>query len=451
MDNKPLFEDNFELYKKLLPKEVLNHIPIYRDLVFKISEVQKKLQGNFYRVTNISALEEAVRQKKINPARYSIIEEKDSTYHLVRYSDFFEQEFLYIKNLLSKIEKDLKPGLYRDYIGSLLLAYSNNNFIDPFKKWLQLPNNAYPVELVLFPDEEEFDYLFNRMQSFDASLRVICPEFVSANNEYKNYLFGITKSLPNFSELHSKISTEIERLIIRVDYSIFSAGVHFTVPYYSQNLPNDRDQAFNWGSKIVVYKTTIDSRTKNTVYAYASNILANFDMTEQELSQTLTNKVFVHEIVEAFMKFEGSEARLSNMHLKVREFNSEVFGGNSYVLYLLKSSEGTREIKNLANVYVLTALEYYRRNSSPQNRSSHYYQYVANINYYYKHGAIKIAEDGKIVVDAKKIIKCLSDLSKISSHLLMKGTQEEAEKFFNEHSSTDFFERVLGANINKYN
>lgn len=447
MDSKPSFEDNYESYKNLLPREVINHIPIYKDLVLKISEVQKKLQNNFYRVTNIAALEEAVKLKQINPARYSIIEEKDSTYHLVRYSDFFVEEFLQIKNLLAKIEKDLKPGLYKDYISALMWSYSNNNFIDPFKKWLQLPNNAYPVEFVLFPDEEEFDYLFNKMQSFDASLRVMCPDFVSTNNDYKKYLFGITKSLPNFSELHSKVSKEIERLIIRVDYSIFSAGVHHNVPYYSQNLPNNKDQAFNWGSKIVVYKTTIDTRTKNTVYAFARDILANFDMNEQELSQTLTNKVFVHEVVEAFMKFEGSEFRLQNMYLKVREFNSEAFGGNSYVLYLLKSSESTREIRNLAYVYVLTALEYFRRNSSPQNRSSHYYQYVANINYYYKNGAIKIAEDGKVLIDAKKIIECISELSKISSHLLMQGTQAEAEKFFNEHSSTDFFERVLGTNI----
>ena len=74
-------------------------------------------------------------------------------------------------------KKRFAAGLYKEYISSLILAFTNNNFIDPFKKWLQLPNDAYPVEFVLFPDEEEFDHLFNKMQSFDASLRVTCPEF----------------------------------------------------------------------------------------------------------------------------------------------------------------------------------------------------------------------------------------------------------------------------------
>ena len=447
MDSKIYFEDNLERYKSLIPQEVQKHLPIYKDLVYKIAEVQKKLQANFYRVTDLKALEQAVNNKKIIPGRFSIIEEKNGEYFLVRYTDFFEEEFAYIRSLLQKIEKDLQPGLYKEYISSLILAFTNNNFIDPFKKWLQLPNDAYPVEFVLFPDEEEFDHLFNKMQSFDASLRVTCPEFTKENNEYQKYLLGILKSLPNFSELHSKVSTETSRLKIRVDYSIYSSGVHDMVPYYSQNLPNSREEALNWGSKIVVYKTTIDGRTKNVVYAYAKDIIENFDLAEEELAKTLTNKVFVHEIVEAFMKFEGSEQRLGNMHLKTREFNSEVFGGNSYVLYLLKFAEGSREIRNLAIVYVLTALEYFRRNSSESKRSSHYYQYVANINYYEKNGAISLTNEGKVQVDAKKIVKCLAELSKISSHLMMTGSQKEAELFFKEHSSTEFFKEALKGKI----
>ena len=104
-------------------------------------------------------------------------------------------------------------------------------------------------------------------------LGLLAQNLQKENNEYQKYLLGILKSLPNFSELHSKVSKETSRLKIRVDYSIYSSGVHYMVPYYSQNLPNSRKKLLNWGSKLLFTKTTIDGRTKNSIYAYTKDII----------------------------------------------------------------------------------------------------------------------------------------------------------------------------------
>lgn len=438
------FEDNLELYKDLVPASVKPHLPIYKDLIYKIAEVQKKLSGNMYRVTDIDDLVKKVENKQFKVGRYAIIEEENGSYKLTRFIEFFETEFEQIRALLEKIIKDLPKGPYKEYMESLYTAYGNNNFLDPYKKWVLLKPDTAGVELMLFPVEVEFDKLFNTINSFDASLRVLAKEFIDTGEEnYKNYLLGIVKNIPRFSELHYKVEEDFSRLNIRVDYSIYSAGVHSIVPYFSQNLPAERNFATEWGSKIIIYKTTIDKALHNGFYSLAETILVDNNLTRKQISKALIHKLYIHEIVEALMIFAGARRRLKSQHPFVREFNSDIFGINTYLLYLLKTEDNSKKAVASAYTYVLSAFNYYRRNHTPETRSSHYKQYIACTNYFLSTGSLKLTKNNKLKVDPKAMIKDINELSKISSNLLMEGTEEQAKKFFNKYSDETVFKKVL--------
>lgn len=438
------FEDNLELYKDLVPKNVKPHLPIYKDLIYKVAEVQKKLSGNMYRVTDIDDLVKRVENGQFKVGRYAVIEEENGSYKLTRFTDFFETEFEEIRSLLERIIKDLPEGDYKDYIESLHTAYGNNNFLDPYKKWILLKPDAYDVELMLFPVEVEFDKLFNTINSFDASLSVLAKEFIdTSEEEYKNYLLGIVKNIPRFSELHYKVEEDFSRLNIRVDYSIYAAGVHSIVPYYSQNLPAERNFASEWGSKIIIYKSTIDKALHNGFYSLAETILVDNPLSRDQISEALIHKLYIHEIVEALMIFAGARRRLKSQQPFVREFNSDIFGINTYLLYLLKTEDNTSKAVASAYTYVLSAFNYYSRNHTPETRSSHYKQYIACTNYFLSTGSLKLTDKNMLQIDAKAMIKDINELSKISSTLLMEGTEEQAKEFFDKYSDEEVFKKVL--------
>lgn len=445
MISESLFADNSEKYKDLIPKELEAHIPIYRDIIELISQIQNKLQKNFYRVTDLEKLKVAVSNGKIKPAKYSIIEEDGiGEYKLVKFSDFFVEDFKKVISLLRKIDKDLKPGKYKEYINSLINAYQNNNFIDPYKKWVQLSPEDYPVDFIILPTEPDLEKVFNSILSFDASLRVPAPKFLNYGQEdYLNYLINSVKSLPKLSEIHYGFNDDELRMNIRVDYSIFSSGVHFIRRFYGQNLPNEREFLVNWGSKIVIYKDVVDANAQNGTKETANEVFEKFTLTDEEFTIASGEKLLAHEVIEALMKFQGSEDRLGNMFLKVREMNAEMSGVNNYVLYLLKHAESDRKIHNLASSYLVSAFDYYKRKHAPENRSPHYYGYVAAVNYLAEKGVVKLNEDNKINPSIKDMLKCISDLSNITTNLLIRGTQEEAKEFFDKYSSEELFKRVL--------
>lgn len=439
------YGDNLEKYKEFIPKEIEKHLPLYRGLITQIAHIQEKLEKNFYRVTDIEKLKEAVAAGKIKPAKYSIIEEVTGGYQLVKFSDFFESEFSKIITSLQKIEKDIVPGKYKDYLNALIVAYKNNNFIDPYKKWVQLTSEDYPVDFILLPTEPDLDKVFGSILSFDASLRVHAPDFLSykKDEDYVAYLTDSVKMLPKLSEIHYGFAEGDLKLQIRVDYCIFSAGVHFKRRFYGQNLPNERAFVLNWGSKILVYKNLVDEFSSNGASKLAKEIFDNYTLSYAELTTAISEKLLVHEVTEALMKFEGEEERLGKHYFKVREMNSEMSGIKNYILFMLKMGESSRQMHNLSTAYILSAFDYYRRKHAPENRSAHYYGYVSAINYFLESGGIQVDENKKLRCNVKIILKSISNLSQILVGFLMKGTEQEAEEFFEKYSSEELFKRTL--------
>jgi hypothetical protein len=441
-----VFNDYLSEYKSLIPKEVKPYINIYKDIIVKVAEVQKKLNGNLYRVSDVKDLEKAVESGKIKPAMFSVIEEQHGTYKLVRYNEFFSKEFKYISDLLQKIETDLPNGDYKDFIASLKTAYINNNFIDPFKKWIQLDVNAYPVGFTALPDEAECDFRFNTMLGFDASLRFPSEDFMDIGGaEYKEHLIGAVKNYATMSDLHVKAQGDLDRVKIRVDYTIFNAGVHAEKLFNSQNLPDNRQLAKDWGSRVIIYKTVTDQKVKNGIFDFAKKVIADYPVSEKETAISFTHKSFSHEIVEALMKFEGEMGRLGKWYARTREFNANMTGISTYVLYLLKFGNADNWAKNICYTYTLSALDYYRSIvKDPESITSHYEQYIAVVNYMLKNGGLKINNKNQMVVEPKAALKSINELSKISSKLLMAGKESEAEEFFNKYNDTKPFKQVLG-------
>jgi len=445
MTNSLNYGDNLDKYKNLIPKEVEKHLPLYKALICQIADVQDKLEKNFYRVPDLEKLKQAVLDGKIKPAKYSIIEEVSGGYHLVKFSDFFETEFEKIIVNLQRIEKDLVPGKYAEYIQALISAFKNNNFIDPYKKWVQLTTLDYPVDFIILPTEPDLDKVFDSILSFDASLRVHAPNFLSykVEEDYIKYLTSAVKTLPRLSEIHYGFSEDALKLQIRVDYNIYSAGVHFKRRFYGQNLPNEREFVINWGSKIIVYKNLVDEFSSNGASELGSKVFDNYTLTSEELSRAVSEKLLVHEVTESLMKFEGDSARLGKSYFKVREMNAEMSGIKNYILFLLKLEDSARGMHNLATAYILSALDYYRRKHAPEDRSAHYHGYMAAINYFAEKGGIKFVEGNKLTCDTKIILKSISELSDILVSLLIKGTQQEAQDFFEKYSSEDLPKRAL--------
>ena len=442
MDSESLyFKDNTETYKDLIPRDLKDDLSLYKNILHNLGELQKKLEKNLYRVNDIERLKNVVFQGRLRVGKYSIIEEKEGNYNLVKFSDFFFTEFEVIRKLLEKLSSRQEKSLYKNYIDALVLAYTNNNFIEPYKQWVYL-NGDNATDFIAFPTEPYLDREFETMLSFDGSLRILAEKENRVEEEkFKNQMAKVISNLPKLSELH--LSLDLHKIRSRIDYTLIEAAATPIFDFRGQNLPNERDFVLQWGSKVIIYKSHISRQIEDTFYPVASAVLNSLPLEKSELEEGIVKKVLVHEIIESLMKFEGSEERLGNMFLRTRELNSDMSGITNYVLALLKDERAASAIRALAYAYIASCLHFYRDYVNKEGRTQHFYGYVAAFNYFLENGTVKILENNKLEIDPKSILKDISALSKVTTHLMLQGTKEEAKEFFDKYSDESKIKRVL--------
>ena len=439
-NNSLLIIDNVKEYSEYIPNDIKPYLDIYKDLNQKLSEVQEKLEKNFYRVTDISRLKEAVKEGKIKIGKYSIVEERNGRYYLVKYSDIFANDFSKIRDLLEKLVKVEKNPQFKEYLNSLILAYTNNNFIEPYREWVSLPADL-KYDFVFFPTEPYLDKEFETMLSFESHLKVAAPDtFFDSKNDYHNYLKSIVKSLPTFSEIHENLDTS--KINFRIDYTVFSGAATPKFAFIGQNLPNEREFVKNWGSKINLYKTRIVEKLQDNYIPFANKYMAE-PLSLEDYTEGITKLVLSHEIVESLMKFEGDEERLGTQYLAVREMNSDLNGIRSYFYFLLKTNFSEKTFRNIIHFHVQDLLYSYKRYSKSKYRTQHWYGYVYTFNYLLKQGSITLNKEGKIEIDLKRVLEDFFVLSEKTLNLLLEGTEEEAREFFKPYLGEEKLKEIL--------
>ncbi|MBP7859717.1 hypothetical protein KA001_02005 [Patescibacteria group bacterium] len=437
---RKVFIDNTKKHSDLIDKDIKKLLPIYKELVVLASNIQEKLSKNFYRVSDIEDLREKVRIGTIKPARYSIIEEQDGVYKLVKYSDFFKNDFSKVILLLNKLSENLQKGEYKDYIDSLSRAFLNNNFIEAYKNWILL-GNKYKYDFIFLPTEPDLDKEFGTMLSFDASLRVLVSNYNDFHeDEYKKELSNFVSQTPTSSEVHRSVVTDINRISIRVDNILYSAGVHAISGFYGQNLPNERNFVLSWGSKIILYKDRTDLYKSKDLINLAKAKFENFPLIPKDMVRVGLYRVFSHEIAESFMKYADDAERLKNIYLPIREANSDYSGMKNYILTMLKHNK-TEDISNLAYFYVLSCVNHYQKRLDPKTRTPHFASYVIAFNHFVAKKGVTYKK-GKIVVNPKIVLKVLSDLSNKMIYFLTEGTEKEARNYVKKYSDEKNLKKV---------
>lgn len=438
--NKRIFIDNTKKHSDLIDKDLKKLLPIYKELVLLASGIQEKLSKNFYRVSDVKDLHEKVKQGVIKPARYSIIEEHEGLYKLVKYSDFFKKDFTRVVLLLNKLSDLLHKGDYKNYIDSLSRAFLNNNFIEPYKNWILL-GNKYKYDFIFLPTEPDLDKEFGTMLSFDASLRVLVANYSDFyEHEYKQELSNFVLQTPTSSEVHRSVVTDINRISIRVDNILYSSGVHAISGFYGQNLPNERNFVLSWGSKIILYKDRTDLYKSKELIKLAKSKFENFPLTPKDMVRVGLYRVFSHEIAESFMKYEDDVERLKNIYLPVREANSDYSGMKNYILTLLKHNK-TEDMTNLAYFYVLSCINHYGKKLDIKTRTPHFASYVVAFNHFVAKKGVVFKKD-KLVVNPKIVLKVLSDLSNKMNIFLKEGSEREARNYIKKYSDEKNLKRV---------
>lgn len=432
--------DYTEDYQNIIPAEIKKDLSIYKDLHAQLDVVQDKLEKNFYRVTDIDKLKQAVSDKRLRVAKYSIIEETPVGYRLVTFSDFFENEFKNIIKLLNKLSSNQKDKEYREYIESLSLAYSNNNFIDPYKRWVLL-GSRLPYDFIFFPTEPYLDKEFETILSFEGHLKFTDPnQELPQERSMESVVRDVLSNTPDFSEVHSQLS--MEKLTLRVDLSLLLAGATTKLGAIGQNLPNEREFVQMWGTKSTIHKTTVDKHIHDQ-YFPLTKYFQDQTLSEQDYIEGMTSVLFAHEITEALMKFAGDEERLGSRYLSVRELNSDSSGIKNYLLYLLKLHDSSDLPKKMAYFSVLSFLRAYDRFGNVDKPMQHYYGYIYTFNRLLKENSISINEAGLVVIDVKSTLKTIADISSETTDLLIKGTKSDAKQFFDPYLGTDTLKRLL--------
>ncbi|PIR43133.1 hypothetical protein COV24_04170 [candidate division WWE3 bacterium CG10_big_fil_rev_8_21_14_0_10_32_10] len=439
--NNIYFQDNSKKYLNQLTKEEVALLPLYRDLISNIGILQEKLEKNFYRVESLEKLHSYVNDKKLRIGKYTVVEEKNSDFVLVKYNDIFQNEFENIKKILEKLNLKLNSSPFKDYIGSLIIAYSNNNFLEAYKKWVQLPSDIN-LDLVAFPTEPYFDTKFETMLSFEGHLKLTTTEAYSLkSSEYEPFIKDLLSSIPKVSEVHYSLNFDTIRA--RVEDSLIMGGATPGLGFIAQNLPNEREFINSWGVKICIYKSQLDAQINKEHFPVYKKYFLNPDLDLESYTYGFVRVLLGHEVTESLMKYRDDEDRLKSKYLSVRELNSDITGLENYILYMLKSINAEERVKATIHSYVSSLLSSYIGSLSKSVNTQHINGYIYAFNYLLDAKALTLEPEGKIKIDVRACSKALSDLSKITSNLLLKGTKADADLFFGEHLDTTKLSNIV--------
>ncbi len=385
--------------------------------------------------TEKEILKEAEKNKSLL-SPYTVVKREGNKLVTVPYSEEYSQELEKFYEYLKQASDVSDDKILKSYIKNIILLYKKNCFDDAVIVFLK---NMSKIEFLCGPLETYEDAFLGRKKTFQFNLRVLKEE---TTDNFKKMAELIKNVRLVDSSTNSNRKIDPSKIVVRADDLVMFAGRQSKLLVSSQNLPNEQDLVDKYGTKVVIYTTSMEEKFNMLhkpliPYIKGDNLGDSVD----ELKSAMCNLVALHEISEGTVKFEKMSERLGKHRDYIVELNADLVGVDTAKYYVLNGLLTLDQYRYLLTAFLVFAIDMCNQFVKTGELNDYVVGNAVLFNRFFETGSLEMVK-GKLNIDFTKLAKDVELLSSLIVRILESGTQEDAEKLLKKYGDRSVFEKL---------
>lgn len=381
---------------------------------------------------------EILTAAKLNPellSPYTLVVEKDGKLEALPYSEAYAEEIAKIIELFDLACVDSSDPELNSYLAQLSDALKAGDFDKLEVAFLQ--NRDTKIEIMVGPIETYEDKLLSKKKAFQYNLRIMRPRATDETHEMIDVMKHMQVLRPEGSVAKNLV---VEEIFVRVDNVVMLAGRQAGVLLSSSNHPNDPLMVQKYGSKIVVFTTSMYEKFDQNLKPLLCKIKDSYASERiPDLKEATFRLVALHEITEGIVKFEGMADRLGSHQDYIRELNADILGVHSAKYHVLNGIITNDQYKDVLTMFIIFAIDTCRRFDNGGSIEEYAKGFSIAFNFFAKTGSVKFS-GGMVEIDHAKLSRDIEVIANIVLQILQEGTEADAQKLLDDYGDFSIFD-----------
>jgi hypothetical protein len=361
----------------------------------------------------------------------------DGSLYAIPYTLEYKENITKIIDLLKQVEKVSKDFWFKGYVKNIYKAWERGDWDSALVEYLK--NDNHRIGILMGPLETYADKVLGIKKAFQFNLRVKRDKDTTEVEK----MVEISKMFPVLRPYLSISKSMGESVIhMRVDDVVMFSGRQAGTRTASTNLPNEAHMVKKYGTRVVVYKNSLDDKFKELFAPHLANITGQgFVFDEESMKLAASRIIILHEISEGLIKFPDAEARLKSNEVAVGEIDAYLMGVKSASYHMLKGLITEKEFKEIVIMLLVVGLDKLSRMSNDTSVLEYARGFAVVFNYLEQTGAISVSNK-RIKVNIDEVINRVDALSTAVLSIYHDSKFEESEKLFETYGSFEIAKRL---------
>lgn len=434
------------IFKPNLPKlskserKVLNLLIEAGKLIAPIYEQQEnhKYPGaNFYPYgVSKKEIEKAAKKdpKILDP--YTIVEKKNGKLVTIPYHEKYTG---LLKPIADKLLQAAKISSSKEFTKRLKIqakALLGGSYNEASRAWMTMKPNV--LDIVIGPIERYDDKLFFVKTSYQCWVGVLNAEETDKVTEFQKIILSSKRKTLMPTEqvsFYDKVQSRIDRTIL---FSGLIARFRFT----GTNLPNDVLLMEKYGSEITLFEDSLNywfSRRHLPIFkaVFEKKFQQSYDL--ESLRKGSMYNIVLHELSHTFMRYKGSEARLSDLFPSIDEIGASVMGIKVCGSLLIKDAISQKELEHIMVMFIVRLFDWLNDLEKDPSMIHYVRGNAVALNFLISSGALKLA-GGISWPNFTKMFVAIDELASVLDRILSMGSRQDAESFIEKYGSLSIFD-----------
>ncbi len=421
-------------------KLVLEKLIKASELLVPLYERQKNSAypgANFYPVgVSKEEIEKAAQKNPLLLHPYTFVEkDKRGRLKAVPFCLKFKRELREIAKLIGEAAKISEDKEFSRYLVESARALLKNDYAKNEILWVT--KGPFKFNFIIGPIERYLDRLFFKKCAYQAWVGVLDRRKTEEAERFKKIILASRRKI-----LPDTIKIELPKMRTEINQTLCFSGLIADNMFTGTNLPNDVNLMKEYGSKLIIFATSLELRFKQDQLPIFNSVFTQKikeSYSPKELYDGSLRCILLHEIAHSLIRYEDAEERLRELFPVFDEILAYVLGVRACGSLLLKGVITQKELEAILVMHICRHFNWWLdfiKNPDVQD-----YAIGAAIaqNFFLREGAIR-EKEGILSLDFTKLFISIDHLSRILEYHLASVTYEEAKKFVDEYGSFDVFE-----------
>lgn len=382
----------------------------------------------------------ADKDKKIL-SPYTVIEKVGKKLIAIPYHKKYAKQLKEISKSLVRAAKLTEDASLVKYLNIQSQALLDGNYDKATVAWMERKPSF--IDIIIGPLERYDDELFFTKTAYQAWVGVMDKKETDSANLFKTIILSSQRRVLMPSE-HVSFFDKVQT---RVDNTLIFSGLIAKFGFTGTNLPNDVMMMENYGSRISIFKPSLE-------YWFAKKHYPIFEKVfEKRFKQSYKQKnllygslrnILLHELAHSFMRYRDAEKRLGNLFPVIDELAASVLGVKACGSLLVMDAITQKELESIMVMFISRLFDWLDQAEKDPSVIHYLKGNAIALNYLFDSGALK-QKNGIYWPNFSKMFIVIDELAEILDKLLSVGSYKDTQAFVQKHGSLEVFKPFKAA------